>query len=163
MPLGLRSGVGHVNQLLEQWIAEVADQRELCQFRQMPSTRFGEEKAHLQALPATDFDTSYFDIRHVAWDGYIEVRGNRYSVLETLLGHLKIEHLGYQVESLPAPAYLRVAAVPCAGECYQRLLACFFRGSQMDFRSRVTALSSFQGCAPYARCTAGCGLPDTPC
>ncbi len=64
----------HVNQLLEQWLAEVADQRELRQFRQTPATRFEEEKAHLQVLPATDFDTSYFDIRHVARDGYIEVR-----------------------------------------------------------------------------------------
>lgn len=76
----------HVNQLLEQWLAEVADQRELRQFRQTPATRFEEEKRHLQALPATDFDTSYFDIRHVAWDGYIEVRGNRYSVPEAWCG-----------------------------------------------------------------------------
>lgn len=35
----------------------------------------------------TDFDTSYFDIRHVSWDGYIEVGGNRYSVPESLCGH----------------------------------------------------------------------------
>ena len=76
----------HVNQLLEQWLAEVADQRELRQFRQTPATRFEEEKTHLQALPTTDFDTSYFDIRHVAWDGYIEVRGNRYSVPEAWCG-----------------------------------------------------------------------------
>ena len=41
---------------------------------------------HLQPLPDTDFDTSYFDIRHVAWDGYIEVRGNRYSVPEAWCG-----------------------------------------------------------------------------
>lgn len=34
----------HVNQLLEQWLAEVADQRELRQFRQTPAIRFGEEK-----------------------------------------------------------------------------------------------------------------------
>ncbi len=33
---------------------------------------------------------------------------------------------------LPAPAYLRVAAVPCAGERFQRLLACFFHGSLID-------------------------------
>ncbi|WP_252357622.1 Mu transposase domain-containing protein, partial [Escherichia coli] len=37
-------------------------------------------------LPDTDFDTSYFDIRHVSWDSYIEVGGNRYSVPEALCG-----------------------------------------------------------------------------
>ncbi|RAP69539.1 putative transposase [Candidatus Erwinia dacicola] len=72
----------HVNQLLEQWIVGVADNRELRQFRQTPAARFVEEASHLQLLPAADFDTSYFDIRHVAWDSYIEVRGNRYSVPE---------------------------------------------------------------------------------
>jgi len=76
----------HVNQLLEQWIAEVADSRALRQFRQTPAARFMEEASHLQPLPAADFDTSYFDIRHVPWDGYIEVRGNRYSVPETWCG-----------------------------------------------------------------------------
>lgn len=76
----------HVNQLLEQWLAEVADNRELRQFRQTPAARFVEEASHLQLLPAADFDTSYFDIRHVAWDSYIEVRGNRYSVPEVWCG-----------------------------------------------------------------------------
>ena len=77
----------HVNQLLEQWIADVADRRELRQFRETPAERFVVEQTHLQPLPATDFDTSYFDIRHVSWDGYIEVGGNRYSVPESLCGH----------------------------------------------------------------------------
>ena len=36
--------------------------------------------------PDTDFDTSYFDIRHVSWDSDIEVGGNRYSVPEALCG-----------------------------------------------------------------------------
>ena len=44
------------------------------------------EQEHLQPLPDTDFDTSYFDIRHVSWDSYIEVGGNRYSVPEALCG-----------------------------------------------------------------------------
>ena len=73
-----------VNQLLEQWMADVADRRELRQFRQTPEQRFTQEQEHLQPLPDTDFDTSYFDIRHVSWDGYIEVGGNRYSVPESL-------------------------------------------------------------------------------
>jgi len=76
----------HVNQLLAQWLDEVADKRDLRQFRQTPEYRFNLERDHLQLLPDTDFDTSYFDIRHVAWDGYIEVRGNRYSVPEAWCG-----------------------------------------------------------------------------
>ncbi|EBX2707509.1 IS21 family transposase, partial [Salmonella enterica] len=51
-----------------------------------PAQRFAQEQEYLQPLPDTDFDTSYFDIRHVTWDGYIEVRGNRYSVPEALCG-----------------------------------------------------------------------------
>lgn len=76
----------HINQLLEQWLGTVADERQLRQFRQTPTERFIEEKDHLQLLPDTDFDTSYFDIRYVSWDGYIEVRGNRYSVPERCCG-----------------------------------------------------------------------------
>ncbi len=71
----------HVNQLLEQWMADVADMRKLRQFRQT------QEQVHLQQLPDNDFDTSYFNIRHVSLDGYIEVGGNRYSVPESLCGH----------------------------------------------------------------------------
>lgn len=67
-------------------MAEVADKRELRQFRQTPEQRFALEQEHLQPLPDTDFDTSYFDIRHVSWDSYIEVGGNRYSFPETLCG-----------------------------------------------------------------------------
>ncbi len=70
----------HVNQLLAMWLAKVADQRHLRQFKQTPENRFAEEKIALMPLPATDFDTSYFDLRQVAWDSYIDVRGNRYSV-----------------------------------------------------------------------------------
>ena len=76
----------HVNQQLEQWIADVADKRELRQFKETPEQRFALEQEHLQPLPDTDFDTSYFDIRHVSWDSYIEVGGNRYSVPEALCG-----------------------------------------------------------------------------
>lgn len=56
----------HVNQQLEKWMADVADKRELRQFRQTPEQRFVLEQEHLQPLPDTDFDTSYFDIRHVS-------------------------------------------------------------------------------------------------
>ncbi len=42
-------------------MADVADRRELRQFRQTPEQRFTQEQEHLQPLPDTDFDdTSYF-------------------------------------------------------------------------------------------------------
>lgn len=56
----------HVNQQLEQWMADVVDKRELRQFRQPSEQRFALEQEHLQLLPDTDFDTSYFDICHVS-------------------------------------------------------------------------------------------------
>lgn len=48
----------HVNQQLEQWMADVVDKRELRQFKQTPEQRFALELGHLQQLPDTDFDTS---------------------------------------------------------------------------------------------------------
>ena len=41
----------HVNQQLEQWIADVADKRELRQFKETPEQRFALEQEHLQPLP----------------------------------------------------------------------------------------------------------------
>ncbi|MEA9393645.1 IS21 family transposase [Acerihabitans sp. TG2] len=76
----------HVNQLLNQWLAQEADQRHLRQFHQTPLARFEVEKSALQPLPAGPFDTSYYDTRQVGWDGYIDVRGNRYSVPQTWCG-----------------------------------------------------------------------------
>lgn len=79
--------LAHVNQQLEQWLVNVADERPLRYFATTPAERFNEERSALQSLPSQAFDTSYRDLRQVAWDGYIEVRGNRYSVPETLCGH----------------------------------------------------------------------------
>ncbi|MEG6501403.1 hypothetical protein QTN73_30610, partial [Escherichia coli] len=41
----------HVNQQLEQWIADVADKRELRQFKETPEQRFALEQEYLQPLP----------------------------------------------------------------------------------------------------------------
>ncbi|OEY65007.1 IS21 family transposase [Marinobacter sp. X15-166B] len=70
----------HLNQLLEHWLDTGAKQRMLRRFRQTPAERFQEELPHLLPRPADDFDTRYYDIRHVGWDAYIDVYGNRYSV-----------------------------------------------------------------------------------
>jgi transposase len=90
--------VAHLNQLLQLWLERVADQRPLRQFRQTPAERFAAEVGAIQALPATDFDTRYHDLRQVGWDGYIEVRGNRYSVPESYCGQAVVIRLSLDDE-----------------------------------------------------------------
>jgi hypothetical protein len=50
--------------------------------------RFLREQPTLQPLPKQRYDTSYIEHRHVSWDSYIEVRGNRYSVPANLVGRV---------------------------------------------------------------------------
>jgi transposase len=76
----------HLNALAEQWLATEADRRVHGTVHEVVAARFAREAPALQALPATRFDTSYRERRWVAWDGYVEVRGNRYSVPDTLCG-----------------------------------------------------------------------------
>ena len=76
----------HLNQLAEQWLREEADQRKHGTVREIVAERFAREQSQLHALPAVRYDTSYWELRQVSWDAYIEVRGNRYSVPDTLAG-----------------------------------------------------------------------------
>lgn len=76
----------HLNQLAEQWLAEEADPRIHGTVKEVVAERFEREAPALKPLPKQRFDTSYREIRHVAWDGYIDVRGNRYSVPGELAG-----------------------------------------------------------------------------
>lgn len=76
----------HLNQLAEQWLREEADQRVHGTVREVVADRFEREAPHLAALPAQRYDTAYHQSRQVSWDGYIEVRGNRYSVPARLTG-----------------------------------------------------------------------------
>jgi len=84
----------HLNQLAEQWLREEADQRLHGTVKEVVAERFLREWPHLQALPAMRFDTAYRERRVVAWDGYIEVRGNRYSVPGELCGALVEVRIG---------------------------------------------------------------------
>ena len=72
--------LAHLNQQLESWLREEADPRVHGTHRQRVIDRFEAERGQLSALPRVRFDTAYREQRFVAWDGYIEVRGNRYSV-----------------------------------------------------------------------------------
>jgi transposase len=105
---------GHLNQLAERWLAEEADQRVQDTVREVVALRFQREKPALKPLPKVRYDTSYFEFRRVSWDGYIDVRGNRYSVPADLLGQRVAVRIGlegtlriYQAETLVATHTLR--------------------------------------------------------
>lgn len=85
--------LAHLNQLAEHWLLEVADPRRRRLATRVGGTvqevvqqRFLREQPCLHPLPPVRFDTSYHEQRLVAWDGYLDVRGNRYSVPASLCG-----------------------------------------------------------------------------
>jgi hypothetical protein len=84
----------HLNQLAEQWLAEEADPRLHGTVKEVVAERFARERPTLGPLPAQRYDTAYCETRQVAWDGYIEVRGNRYSVPAELAGQPVAVRLG---------------------------------------------------------------------
>lgn len=84
----------HMNQLAEQWLAEEADPRLHGTLKEVVAERFAREAPSLGALPPQRYDTSYREMRQVAWDGYIDVRGNRYSVPGKLAGRTVAVRIG---------------------------------------------------------------------
>lgn len=76
----------HLNQQLTTWLQTEADQRVHGTVHEVVATRFAREVPALAPLPRQPFDTSYRERRLVAWDGYVELRGRRYSVPATLCG-----------------------------------------------------------------------------
>jgi hypothetical protein len=90
--------LAHMNQLAEQWLREEADPRVHGTVREVVIERFQREAGHLMALPSTRYDTSYHEQRFVHWDGYIDVRGNRYSVPDEFRGHTVEVRIGLEGE-----------------------------------------------------------------
>ena len=84
----------HLNQQAEQWLQTEADQRVHGTVKEVVAERFARELPELGPLPARRYDTSYRETRHVSWDGYIDVRGNRYSVPGELAGHTVAVRIG---------------------------------------------------------------------
>jgi hypothetical protein len=84
----------HLNQLAEQWLRTEADQRLHGTVKEIIAARFVREQPVLGPLPVRRYDTSYRETRHVSWDGYIDVRGNRYSVPDNLAGHTVAIRIG---------------------------------------------------------------------
>jgi len=79
---------GHMNQLAVKWLEEEADPRVHGTVKEVVIERFDREAPHLGPLPTFRYDTSYREQRFVHWDGYIDVRGNRYSVPGHLCGSM---------------------------------------------------------------------------
>jgi transposase len=88
----------HLNQLAAQWLREEADQRLHGTVKEVVAERFAREAPELKALPTLRFDTAYRERRVVAWDGYVEVRGNRYSVPGELCAALVEVRIGLDGE-----------------------------------------------------------------
>ncbi len=86
----------HLNQLAEQWLAQEADPRLHGTLKEVVVDRFAREAPHLGPLPAQRYDTSYYELRHVGWDGYVDVRGNRYSVPGELAGSRVAVRIGLE-------------------------------------------------------------------
>jgi len=84
----------HLNQLAEQWLREEADLRVQGTVKEVVAERFERERPCLKPLPAIRYDTSYFEYRQAAWDGYIDVRGNRYSIPAALVGQRVAVRIG---------------------------------------------------------------------
>jgi hypothetical protein len=104
----------HMNQLAELWLQEEADLRVQGTVKEVVAERFERERPHLHPLPHLRYDTSYFEYRQAAWDGYIDVRGNRYSVPATLAGQRVAVRIGldgllrvYHAENLVASHTLK--------------------------------------------------------
>jgi len=84
----------HLNQTAEQWLREEADQRLHGTVKEIVADRFEREQPALQPLPAVRYDTAYYETRRVGWDGYIDIRGNRYSVPDDLVGQVVRVRIG---------------------------------------------------------------------
>lgn len=88
--------LAHMNQLAEQWLKEAADPRMHGTVREVVAERFEREAPHLGPLAQVRYDTSYHEQRFVHWDGYVDVRGNRYSVPDHLCGSMVEVRIGIE-------------------------------------------------------------------
>lgn len=109
--------LSHMNELALSWLASEAGPRLHGTVKEVVMERFERERPHLKPLPTVPYDTSYLEHRMVHWDGFIDVRGNRYSVPAHLCGQMVQIRIGldqrlrvYAGEALAAEHQLRSAA-----------------------------------------------------
>jgi transposase len=84
----------HLNQQAEQWLAGEADPRVHGTVGEVVAERFRREQPTLAPLPRERYDSAYHETRQVSWDGYVDVRGNRYSVPAELAGQRVVVRIG---------------------------------------------------------------------
>lgn len=80
--------LAHLNEVTQQWLAQVADVRVLRDFQETPRDRHAREQPQLLPLPACDFDTALVVYRHVNVEGFIAYRLNFYSVPWSYIGQV---------------------------------------------------------------------------
>jgi transposase len=78
----------HLNEVTQEWLANVADVRVLRDFKESPRVRHAREQPHLLPLPACDFDTALVVYRHVNVEGFVAYRLNFYSVPWSYIGQV---------------------------------------------------------------------------
>ena len=105
----------HLGQLLEAWLLEEADQRLHGTVKEVVAERFERERPALMPLPAHRFDTSYVETRHVGWDAYVNVRGNRYSVPSAYCGQMVTVRISLDDELVRLRGRALYRAAPAGG------------------------------------------------
>jgi transposase len=78
----------HLNEVTQEWLANVADIRVLRDFKESPRERHAREQPHLLPLPTCDFDTALVVYRHVNVEGFVAYRLNFYSVPWSYIGQV---------------------------------------------------------------------------
>lgn len=85
-----------LNQQAAQWLREEADQRFHGTVKEVVIERFAREQPTLSPLPKQRYDTSYREYRQAAWDCYIDVHGNRYSIPAQYAGAMLEVRIGLE-------------------------------------------------------------------
>jgi transposase len=78
----------HLNEVTTWWLQNVADVRNLRDFKESPQERHMREQPELLPLPTCDFDTAQVVYRHVNVEGYVTHRLNFYSVPYSHIGQV---------------------------------------------------------------------------
>ena len=78
----------HLNEVTTWWLQNVADVRNLRDFKESPLQRHVREQPQLLPLPTCDFDTAQVVYRHVNVEGYVTHRLNFYSVPYSHIGQV---------------------------------------------------------------------------
>jgi transposase len=78
----------HLNEITAWWLANIADNHLLRDFKESPRERHQREQPQLLPLPTADYDTALLVYRHVNVEGFIAHRLNFYSVPWSWIGQV---------------------------------------------------------------------------